>query len=144
VHSFTGNPSSVRTLAQAFAGAGFHVELPRLPGDRTTVEDMATTGWGDWSAATEDAYQRLAGRARAVVVAGLSMGAALTLWIALRHREVAGIVCINPATQPWPCDVRGALDQVLPRAWRCCPPLAATLPIPTPRKTPTTEPLCAR
>ena len=29
------------------------------------------------------------------MVAGLSMGAALTLWIALRHLEVVGIVCIN-------------------------------------------------
>ena len=113
LHGFTGNPSSVRTLAQAFAAEGFHVELPRLPGHGTTVEDMVTSGWGDWSAATEDAYQRLAGRAGAIVVAGLSMGAALTLWLALRHLEVVGIVCINPATQPWPCDVREALDQVL-------------------------------
>jgi len=98
LHGFTGNPSSVRTLAQAFAAEGFHVELPRLPGHGTTIEDMLTTGWGDWSAATEDAYERLAGRAGAIVVAGLSMGAELTLWLALRHPQVVGIVCINPAT----------------------------------------------
>jgi carboxylesterase len=103
----------VRTLAEAFAAEGFHVELPRLPGHGTTVEDMLPTGWGDWSAATDDAYQRLAGRARGIVVAGLSMGAALTLWIALRHPEVVGIVGINPVTQPWPSEVREALDQVL-------------------------------
>ncbi|MGA1541763.1 MAG: alpha/beta hydrolase, partial [Ilumatobacteraceae bacterium] len=32
--------------------------------------------------------------------AGLSMGGALTLWTALEHPEVAGIVCVNPMAQP--------------------------------------------
>ena len=32
LHGFTGNPSSMRELAEAFASAGYHVELPRLPG----------------------------------------------------------------------------------------------------------------
>jgi carboxylesterase len=127
LHGFTGNPSSVRILAQAFAAEGFHVELPRLPGHGTTVEDMLTTGWGDWSAATEDAYERLAGRARAIVAAGLSMGAALTLSIALRHPEVAGIVCINPATQPWPCDVREAIDQVLAEGLEVLPAVGSDI-----------------
>jgi carboxylesterase len=127
VHGFTGNPSSVRTLAQAFAAEGFHVEVPRLPGHGTTVEDMRTTGWGDWSAATEDAYQRLAGRAGAIVVAGLSMGAALTLGLALRHLDVAGIVCINPATQPWPPDVREALDQVLAEGLEVLPAVGSDI-----------------
>ena len=127
VHGFTGNPSSVRTLAEAFAAGGFHVELPRLPGHGTTVEDMLTTGWDDWSAATEDAYQRLAGRAGATVVAGLSMGGALALWTALRHVEVVGIVCINPATQPWPCDVREALDQVLAEGLEVLPAVGSDI-----------------
>ena len=38
LHGFTGNPSSMRGLAEAFAAAGFSVELPRLPGHGTTVE----------------------------------------------------------------------------------------------------------
>jgi len=32
LHGFTGNPSSMRGFAEAAAGARFHVELPRLPG----------------------------------------------------------------------------------------------------------------
>ena len=127
LHGFTGNPSSVRTLANAFATEGFHVELPRLPGHGTTVEDMLRFGWSDWSASTEDAYQRLAGRADAIVVAGLSMGAALTLWIALRHAEIVGIVCINPATQPWPPDVREALDQVLAEGLEVLPAVGSDI-----------------
>lgn len=100
VHGFTGNPSSMRGVAEAFAAAGFHVELPRLPGHGTAVSDMLPTRWSHWSAEVEAAYQRLAARCDRVVVTGLSMGGSLTLWTALRHPEVSGIVCINPAAQP--------------------------------------------
>jgi carboxylesterase len=100
LHGFTGNPSSMRGVAEAFAAAGFSVELPRLPGHGTTVEDMLTTTWDDWSAEVEASYQRLAARTDQVVVAGLSMGGALTIWTAIEHPEVAGIVCINAATRP--------------------------------------------
>lgn len=96
-HGFTGNPSTMRPLADALVGAGFSVEMPRLPGHGTTIEDMMTTTWADWSGAAEAAYTDLAGRCRSVVVAGLSMGGTLTTWLAGRHTEIAGIVCINPA-----------------------------------------------
>jgi carboxylesterase len=100
IHGFTGNPSSMRELAEAFASGGYHVELPRLSGHGTTVEDMIPTRWADWSADVERALVVLRSRCTNVVVAGLSMGGALTLWLAARHGDLAGIVCINPATQP--------------------------------------------
>ena len=43
LHGFTGNPSSMRIQANAFAELGYHVELPRLPGHGTSVDDMLTT-----------------------------------------------------------------------------------------------------
>jgi carboxylesterase len=97
VHGFTGNPATMRPLAEALAGAGFTVEMPRLPGHGTSIEDMMTTSWEDWSATAEAAYDDLAARSRAVVVVGLSMGGTITAWLAARHPDVAGIVCINPA-----------------------------------------------
>ena len=105
LHGFTGNPGSMRGVAEALAGAGFHVEMPLLPGHGTTVEDMIPTTWADWSGATEAAYQALAARSRKVVVVGLSMGGALTLWIGAEHPEIAALVCINPATQTQPAEV---------------------------------------
>lgn len=96
LHGFTGCPQSVRPLAEAFAAAGFAVELPLLPGHGTTVEDMMTTGWSDWSQAADTAYEKLASRCDKVVIAGLSMGGGLTAWLATRHAEIAGIVCVNP------------------------------------------------
>ena len=96
VHGFTGNPQSMRPLAQAFADAGFTVSLPLLPGHGTRVEDMLPTRWEDWSGAVDSAYDELAGRCASVCVAGLSMGGTLALDLATRHPEVRGLVLVNP------------------------------------------------
>jgi carboxylesterase len=95
VHGFTGNPQGLRGLAEAFAAGGLAVELPLLPGHGTSVDDMVTTRWDDWSVAAEAAYRSLADRVDKVVVAGLSMGGTLTCWLAERHPEIAGIVLVN-------------------------------------------------
>jgi carboxylesterase len=100
LHGYTGSPQSMRPMAEALAGAGFTVELPLLPGHGTSVADMLTTSWEDWSGAVERAYLELAGRADRVVVAGLSMGGTLACWLAAAHREIAGLVCVNPAVEP--------------------------------------------
>ena len=113
LHGFTGNPSSLRTQAEAFAALGHHVELPRLPGHGTSVEDMLTTGWADWSGEVLAAYDRLAERCERVVVAGLSMGGSLTLWVALQRPDTAGIVCVNPATEPQPDEVMAMVAEMI-------------------------------
>jgi carboxylesterase len=115
LHGFTGNPNSMRALGTAVAAAGFSVEVPRLPGHGTTLDDMQTTGWDDWLTEAEAAYRRLAGRGEPVVVGGQSMGGTLALALAVRHPEVAGLVCVNPLTQPQPDEildmVRGMVDE---------------------------------
>lgn len=102
LHGFTGNPSSVRPLVDAMADAGHTVLCPLLPGHGTTIEDMLTTTWDDWSATAEKALADLGGRTERQVVVGLSMGGSLACWLAARHPELAGIVCINPAVAPHP------------------------------------------
>lgn len=103
LHGFTGSPVSMRPLAEALAAAGFAVELPRLPGHGTSVEDMVETGWDDWLTEADRALVALQGRVPGgkVVVVGLSMGGALTAALAEGHPELAGIVLINtPASAP--------------------------------------------
>jgi carboxylesterase len=112
LHGFTGNPQSMRPLAEAFAAAGHTTEMPLLPGHGTTVADMLDTTWADWSGAAAQAYEDLAGRCERVVVAGLSMGGSLTCWLAARHPEIAGIICVNPATRA-PEEMRAFVDALL-------------------------------
>jgi carboxylesterase len=100
LHGFTGNPGSMRPLAEAFADAGFSVDLPLLPGHGTAVEDMLATRWEDWSAAADRAYTELAAHCDRTIVAGLSMGGTLSLWLAGRHPEISGVVVVNPLVDP--------------------------------------------
>ena len=99
-HGFTGTPQSMRPLAEAFAAAGFTVELPLWPGHGTSLDDMLETGWDDWSSAAETAFSELESRCTTVVVAGLSMGGTLATWLAARHPEIAGLIAINAAIEP--------------------------------------------
>jgi carboxylesterase len=96
LHGFTGSPQSMRGLAAALAGAGFTVELPRLPGHGTSIDDMETYRWADWLAAAEKSYVELASRVRDVIVVGLSMGGTLAASLAASHPEIVGAVFVNP------------------------------------------------
>jgi len=100
LHGFTGNPQSMRPLAEALADAGYTVDLPLLPGHGTSLEDLVPTRWEDWSGAAEAHFQALAARCDHVAVVGLSMGGALTCWLAERHPHLPGIALVNPVVQP--------------------------------------------
>jgi carboxylesterase len=113
LHGFTGNPQSMRPLAEAIANAGYTVELPRLPGHGTTVEDMMTTGWADWSGAADAAYRELASRCDRVAVVGLSMGGGLTAFVAEEHPDVAALVFINALVKPPVQEMRDGLKGLL-------------------------------
>ena len=96
LHGFTGNPSSMRGVAEKLADAGLTVELPLLPGHGTS--------WTTWSPRAGPTGRRrprrptstLAARCDRVAVVGLSMGGTLTCWLAERHPEISGIVADQP------------------------------------------------
>jgi carboxylesterase len=127
LHGFTGSPQSMRGLANAFAAAGYAVELPRLPGHGTSVEDMATTTFADWSAEVERAYDDLAARCERVVVAGLSMGGTLAAWLAARHSEIAGLVVINGAFTPSEPNVLEGIEQLVAQGVERIPGIGADI-----------------
>jgi len=113
IHGFTGNPSSMRGIADAMVDAGHHVEMPRLPGHGTTVDEMVTTGWGDWTGEVRAAHERLAARVDEIVVMGLSMGGSLTLWSGFELPNVIGLVAVNPATMPQDAAVLDMLQEMV-------------------------------
>lgn len=100
LHGFTGSPWSLRPIAQSMIDAGFDVELPRLPGHGTVVDDMLPTRWSDWESEVSTAFEALSSRAERLVVAGQSMGGTLAISVALARSSVSGLICINPLTRP--------------------------------------------
>ena len=127
LHGFTGNPSSMRGLAETLAAEGLHVELPRLPGHGTTIEDMLTTGWADWTAEVESAYQRLAARAGQGRRRRAEHGRLAGAVGALEHPDVAGLVLVNPATKPQPPEVMTMLADMLAAGTEVAPGIGSDI-----------------
>ena len=98
VHGFTGCTQSMLPLGEKLAAAGFTVLGPRLPGHGTTVKDMGTRTWREWTGEAEKALQELLERCDKVFVTGLSMGGTITCFLGERYAdEVAGLMPINAA-----------------------------------------------
>jgi carboxylesterase len=104
----------MRPLAEVLAGAGFAVELPRLPGHGTDTADLVETGFDDWLTEAERCLEVLQARTPdgRVVVVGLSMGGALTAALAQGHPELAGIVLINTPVAA-PPELAASLEEML-------------------------------
>jgi len=113
LHGFTGSPASMWPLAEAISDAGYALDMPLLPGHGTTPLDLSTRSYADFRAATEEHYESLAARTDRVVAIGLSMGGTLALDLATTHRELAGVIAINPFAEPtspnFPMLLRGGI-----------------------------------
>jgi carboxylesterase len=130
LHGFTGNPFSMRAIAEQLAVAGLSVELPLLPGHGTSIEDMVPTRWSDWSQATESTYLDLAARCDRVMVVGLSMGGTLAAWLAERHPEICGIVLVNPMVEPPAPELLDAVHQLVDAGEVVAPGIGADIALP--------------
>ncbi|MBL8951009.1 MAG: alpha/beta fold hydrolase [Myxococcaceae bacterium] len=97
LHGFTGSPWEVRPLGESLAARGYHVLAPRLPGHGSSPEALLFVSSKDWERTAEAALHQLADFER-VFVAGLSMGALLSLLLAARFpRRVAALALMAPA-----------------------------------------------
>lgn len=94
LHGFTGNPVSVRPLAELLSRRGFAIEMPLLPGHGTQPRDLLPFRYADWRAEAAAALARLRARTQQQVVVGLSMGGTLALDLGTTEK-VAGVVTIN-------------------------------------------------
>jgi carboxylesterase len=100
--------------------------MPLLPGHGTQVEDLLPFGFDDWYETAEAALVTLAERVDRVVVVGLSMGGALTCLLAIEHPEIAGIACVNPATQVND-EIRATVEAVLADGSDFIPPVGSDI-----------------
>ncbi len=97
IHGFTGTTQSMRFLGEQFRDAGYTVNAPRLTGHGTTPQDMETRTYLEWIRDVENALMELKETCTNIFVVGLSMGGTLTLYLAEKYPEIAGIIPINAA-----------------------------------------------
>jgi carboxylesterase len=131
IHGFTGNPISMRGIADTMVDLGHHVEMPLLPGHGTVIEDMLDTTWADWAAEVTAARERLAERADHIVVMGLSMGGALTLWSGFGGAGVRGLACINPVTTSLPSEMLEMIAGLVDDGVEVAPAISGDIADPT-------------
>jgi carboxylesterase len=118
LHGFTATTVEVRPLAEYLHRHGLSVSAPLLPGHGTVPEDMHSVSWQDWANAVEKAYQDVAIRHPHVYVGGESLGGLLTLYLASRHPEIAGILLFAPALQlrgVWPARFLAPFIKTMPK-----------------------------
>jgi len=97
IHGITSTTSSMQYLAEKFMEAGYHVELPSLPGHGTVWQDLNRVTYQDWLAELDKALTKLQNRCDKVFICGLSLGGALALRLAQLHPETDGMILINHA-----------------------------------------------
>ncbi|HOO56775.1 MAG TPA: alpha/beta fold hydrolase [bacterium] len=91
IHGFTGAPIEMSLVGKYLAERNITVSGIMLAGHGTLPDDMDRTTWRDWVESAERGYEELCGKCEEVFVAGLSMGGALTLYLASRHELPAAV-----------------------------------------------------
>jgi carboxylesterase len=101
IHELGGGPENVEPVAALLRERGALVLAPTLPGHATRWEDLTDVSWEDWCRAGEAAVDEATRRTgTTVVVAGVSIGAAIALRIAAdRPAQVSAVVAINATLQ---------------------------------------------
>lgn len=96
VHGFTSTPFEMRRLGGYLAERGITATGMLLAGHGTSPAELAQTTWRDWYASVTEALDEMLRRCKRVYLAGLSLGAALTLYTAAhRGSDLAGIVSMS-------------------------------------------------
>lgn len=88
IHGLTGTPNEMRIVGRGLNRAGFTVYAMQLAGHCGNEDDLNQTTWQDWYKSVETAALKLKEQVDHVFVAGLSMGALLSLKLAAEHPEL--------------------------------------------------------
>lgn len=98
LHGFPGSPAEMRELGTYLGERGISVLAPLLPGHGREPQALRGVGRKDWIRAAGAGLRQLHERCRWVFAAGLSMGAALALYLAAEV-PLTGVAAISPAVQ---------------------------------------------
>lgn len=102
IHGFTGHPASWSWMQEQLRQAGFDTYAPTLSGHGTTPAALSWVRYQDWLDDVEQAFEKVQAEYETVFVAGLSMGGALSLYLAQKY-DFKGLVCLATPVRvaPW-------------------------------------------
>ena len=96
VHGFTSTPFEMRGLGRYLANRGITAGAGLLSGHGTSPADLQNVTWRDWHAAVDTQLDTMLVTCKRVYLVGLSLGGALSLYVAAqRGDEVAGVVAMS-------------------------------------------------
>jgi carboxylesterase len=110
LHGFPGSPAEVRELGAYLSEREVSVLAPLLPGHGQEPAALRGIRREDWIRSAAAGLRRLQERCSWVFAAGLSMGAALSLYLAAEV-PLAGLALVSPAVS-----IRNPLARLLPVA----------------------------
>jgi len=99
IHGFTATLDSVKLLSLSLLELGIPFSVPLLTGHgASSPEALRGVKWDRWMADAEEALHKLTLEAEQIIVIGHSMGAILSLNLAVRHQEkIDSLVLATPA-----------------------------------------------
>lgn len=97
IHGITGTPAEMRYIGKALYSAGFSVFCNTLPRHCSTLTELKKVTWQEIGDACIRDFQELKKAHPQVFVAGLSMGALMSVHLAYQYPDaVSGIIALAP------------------------------------------------
>ena len=97
VHGLTGTPNEMRFPAMYLNRMGYSVMCPRLANHNEPVEVLKYTPWQEFYATIRATFLEAKAESKQIFVAGLSMGALLSLLLAREFPDdISGVSCLSP------------------------------------------------
>jgi len=103
IHGLSGTLTEMKFVGKGLARAGYTVYGMQLAGHCGSEADLLKTGWRDWVASVDVAYEWLRARVDTVIVGGLSMGALLSIDFAARRPDACAGLLLYSTTIWYDC-----------------------------------------
>jgi carboxylesterase len=101
IHGLTGTPTELSPIAKDLNRYGFSVFCPLLAGHCQSEAELLKTGWRDWYASVDTAWQAFSRQVEPLFVGGISAGAVLSLYLAQKHPGVVRGLGLYSITLRW-------------------------------------------
>jgi carboxylesterase len=110
IHGFCAGPDEMKTFADLLTSKGIASFSVQLAGHGTKPEDLEGTTWEDWYKSAEDGLTYVkTWNPEYLLIAGISMGGAISLMLAEKNEGINGLILFAPAI-----DLEGILPKFVP------------------------------